>query len=86
MSGSKLVDFHAVLQGDPMLAEKLHTQASVLDLSIQQQGNNDEAGTTGVELTKKGTTTSAGLTSGSSMKACVCVAKLKICRLANVCA
>jgi len=82
VSSLKLVDFHAVLQGDPMLAEELRTQASVLDLGTQQQGNSDEAGTTGVELRKKGTMTSAGLTSGSSIKACVCVAKLKLCRLA----
>jgi len=86
LAGLQLLDFHAVLQDDPMLAAEMCTQAAVLDFGADStaypKDSDNETMDTGIELDEKVNASPIVMPSDSKMKAFVCVAKLKLCRLA----
>jgi hypothetical protein len=84
LPGLRPWDFHEVLQDDPMLAAELCTQAAVLDFSAGGGHRDDyESRSRCMPTIKNIGAKWAVLPSESMTKACICVAKLKLCRLTS---
>lgn len=79
----RLWDFYVVLQDDPMLAAELCTQAIVLDFRAGDGHKDDKKSSRFKPFVKGNGTKWKVLPSENTIKACVCLAKLQLCRLAS---